>query len=181
MAKIAIFGSKDVKANSFEWQSAKELGNILCNNGFDLILSGNSGIMEAAFINCDNSIKKIHVMIEGDSPNQYANEVIKTKDYFSRLIKVLQLADAYIILPGGTDTFLGFAAAWALSEQSLIVDKPLIAVGEMWSELVQTMAFYNESIIEHFDKVTTTESAEEASYYVINYFKDRSNINGTDI
>jgi len=179
MAKIAIFGNSVAQDGSFEWDSAKYLGEILSNNGFDIITGGYAGVMEAAFVNCSNNVQKIGVITENSQPNNYVTEIIKTKDYFNRLLKLLELADAYIVLPGGTGTFLEFAAVWAFTEREIIKDKPLITVGEMWNELIQTMAFYNESIIEHFDKVATTETAEDAAFFVISYFKDRNLNNGS--
>lgn len=181
MAKIAIFGNSVATEGSFEWESAKYLGETLSKNGFDIITGGYSGIMEAVFVNCSDNIQKIGVIIENSEPNKYVSEIIKTKDYINRLLKMLELADAYIVLPGGTGTFLEFAAVWALSERKIITDKPLITVGEMWNELIQTMAFYNESIIEHFDKVATTETAEDAAFFVISYFNNRVINNGPNI
>lgn len=181
MAKVAIFGNSKALEGSFEWESAKHLGENLSNNGFDIITGGYAGIMEAAFVSCNDNVKKIGVIIENTEPNKYVNEIVKTKDYINRLLKLLELADAYIVLPGGTGTFLEFAAVWSLTEREIIKDKPLITVGEMWNELIQTMAFYNESIIEHFDKVATTETAEDAAFFVITYFNDRNTNNGSYI
>lgn len=181
MAKVAIFGNGLAREGSFEWESAKYLGEALSSNGFDIITGGYAGVMEAAFINCSNNVKKIGVITENSEPNKYVSEIVKTKDYINRLLKLLELADAYIVLPGGTGTFLEFAAVWALTERDIIKDKPLITVGEMWNELIQTMAFYNESIVEHFDKVATTETAEDAAFYLISYFNDRITNNGSDI
>lgn len=173
MAKVAIFGSRVANKESIDWQNAKYLGRVLSNAGFDIITGAYGGIMEAAFSDCNDNVKKIGVVIEGKTPNKYVTEVYKTKDYFSRLNKLLELADAYIVLPGGTGTFLEFAAVWALKERGVIDNKPLIAIGDMWSEIFQIMAFYNERIIEHFDKVATMDNAEEAATFIINFFKEK--------
>lgn len=170
MSIIAIFGNSFATSKSSEWQNAEYIGKKLSEN-FDILTGGKTGVMEAAFAQCSENTRKIGIIMENETPNKYVTEVIKMKSYLERMNKLAEMADAYVVLSGGTGTLLEFALVWALTERNIIKRKPIIVVGEMWNEIIQTMAFYNEHIIDTYNNVIMAENADYAIDYINKFFE----------
>jgi len=158
---VAIFGNANAKPNSYEWDLAKQLGEELSKRGYNIVTGGYSGVMEAAYINAKDNIEKIGVILKDTQPNQYVNKVIEVDDYISRLLKLVEIADIYIVLPGGTGTLLEFSMVWALKERNLLGDKKIIVMGEEWYELIDMMAFYNEKVLDNLNIINKAENVED--------------------
>lgn len=158
---VAIFGNANAKPNSYEWDVALKLGEELSNRGYNVVTGGYSGVMEAAYINAKDNIEKIGVILKDTQPNQYVNKVIVVDDYISRLLKLVEIADIYIVLPGGTGTLLEFSMVWALKERNLLGDKKIIVMGEEWYELIDMMAFYNEKVLDNLNIINKAENVED--------------------
>jgi len=158
---VAIFGNANAKPNSYEWDIALNLGEELSNRGYNVVTGGYSGVMEAAYINAKDNIEKIGVILKDTQPNQYVNKVIVVDDYISRLLKLVEIADIYIVLPGGTGTLLEFSMVWALKERNLLGDKKIIVMGEEWYELIDMMAFYNEKVLDNLNIINKAENVED--------------------
>lgn len=165
---VAIFGNANAKPNSYEWDTALKLGEELSKRGYNIVTGGYSGVMEAAFINANNNIEKIGVIIKDTPPNQYVNKVIEVDSYISRLLKLVEIADIYIVLPGGTGTLLEFSMVWALKERNLLGDKKIIVMGEEWYELIDMMAFYNENVLDNLNIINKAENVEDVIQLVEN-------------
>jgi len=158
---VAIFGNANASPNSYEWDVAKQLGEELSKRGYNIVTGGYSGVMEAAYINAKDNIEKIGVILKDTQPNQYVNKVIVVDDYISRLLKLVEIADIYIVLPGGTGTLLEFSMVWALKERNLLGDKKIIVMGEEWYELIDMMAFYNEKVLDNLNIINKAENVED--------------------
>ena len=173
MATITIFGSAFSTEDSYEWKKAFNAGRILSGNGINIATGGYKGVMEAASKGCgDSSTDRIGVILEDSEPNPYINKVVKTNSYFERLIKLIEIGDSYLVLPGGSGTLLEIAAVWALKDRNLLGDKIIVTIGDMWNEIKQIIGFYNENIVEHFDTVYCAESLDEALNLLINHLKE---------
>ncbi|MHC4104192.1 MAG: LOG family protein, partial [Planctomycetota bacterium] len=58
-----------------------------------------------------------------------------------RLDKLIELGQAYVVLPGGTGTLLELAKVWELKNKGFLPpDKPIILVGRFWKPLVDLVA-----------------------------------------
>jgi len=158
---VAIFGNANASPNSYEWDVALKLGEELSNRGYNVVTGGYFGVMEAAYINAKDNIEKIGVILKDTQPNQYVNKVIVVDDYISRLLKLVEIADIYIVLPGGTGTLLEFSMVWALKERNLLGDKKIIVMGEEWYELIDMMAFYNEKVLDNLNIINKAENVED--------------------
>ena len=171
MATITIFGSSICRENSYEYDTADLLGSMIGQAGFDIATGGYDGVMEAALKGASvYNVKRIGITTEyykDKQKNNFVTEEIKTQTYFERLKELFTIADAYIILPGGTGTLLELAMVWAFKDRGLIGNKKIVVIGEQWSEVLQTMSFYNESILEKAGLIFQAETAKEAVDYLI--------------
>ena len=142
---IAIFGTSNTSDGDEIFQLAEKVGRILAENGFTIANGGYGGTMLAAAKGAAQAEgKTIGVTCSAfgrGGANQYVTDQIHTESLQERLGKLLELADAYIVLPGGTGTLLELAQVWELKNKHLAhTQKPVIIVTGFWNELVKMMA-----------------------------------------
>ena len=153
MATIAIFGSSNTQEGAYDYETAYYLGKELSGKGYDIVTGGYGGIMEAALKGATEGGEARRIGITTDfyedkEKNPYIGEEIRTATYEGRLSKLVEIGDAYIILPGGTGTLMEMAYIWALKTRNMLKEKPFLCIGEQWHEMIQTMSFYNESVLD---------------------------------
>ena len=178
MPVITILGASSSLEGSYEYDTALYLGKMLASAGIDIATGGYMGIMEAALKGASSTnVRRIGVTTQFYSTkvkNDYVSEEISTKTYWDRFNKLVEIGDAYIMLPGGTGTLAELANIWLLKSRSLIPDKPFVCIGEQWNEVIQTVVFYSESALEHMKYLKILESAEDAVEYLLSEFKSRN-------
>lgn len=181
MLKVSIFGSALAKEGSFEYESALYIGRTLAENGIDIVTGGYTGVMEAALKGAYHlNVRKIGVTTRfypDKNRNPYVVEEIQTETYIERLLKLLELGDAYIVLPGGTGTLAEFAIIWAFKSRGIIGDKPFACLGEQWNEIAQTMAFYSDSVVDNLSFIKIVESPDDAIDFVLERFNEQKQVN----
>lgn len=166
MAIITVFGSSNALPDSIEYYLAEELGNALAEKGFNIATGGYNGVMEAVLKGASAfDIERIGVLskdLNTRQTNKYLNKIITVDSYLDRLKKLIEIGDNYIVLPGGTGTFLELAAVWALKERGIILNKKIVLIGEQWEEVLQTMMFYSEKLIDGTRLLDHVETIQEA-------------------
>jgi uncharacterized protein (TIGR00730 family) len=125
MKNIAVFcassaGLEDIYANE-----ARKLGEILVNKGFGLVYGGASrGLMDVVA----NAVLRNGGKVIGIIPRMLADleiaknectEIIYTSTMHERKVKMLEIADAVVILPGGFGTLDEMFEALTLSQLNL--------------------------------------------------------------
>lgn len=139
---VSVFGSSRVPQGSAEYQTAYSVGKLLAEAGCAVCNGGYGGTMEASARGAKEAGgKTIGVVTEVFSveANPFIDEKIVTKSLIERLMKLIELGDAYIVLRGGTGTLLELAAVWEHINKRLIAEKPIITVGTFWSGVITTM------------------------------------------
>ncbi len=168
---ITIFGSAVPKENEVQYNFAYQLGAALAKEGFNICTGGHKGIMEAASKGAyDNNgfVYGVTIDLWVSKPNPFITTEIKEKKLFDRITKLLELGDAYIILQGGTGTFLEFAAVWEYANKNLQKEKPIICHSQMWKKIVDVM---NEQLItekRRTDLVKCFDSVDDIVGYLKN-------------
>ena len=170
MSVVAVLGGSNFAEGSLEYDSAVYVGKMLAEAGHDLLTGGYDGIMEAALKGAaDFPVKKIGVVTDFNPQrpiNSYVTEVIKTDSYLDRVRAMIDMSDAFVVLPGDIGTLLQLAAVWALKERNMIDPKPLICVGDQWFEVIQTMSFYSEEVLDSNSNIYHCEVAEDVADYL---------------
>lgn len=73
--------------------------------------------------------------------NEFVTTEVVTESLDERLKKLLELGDAYVILPGGTGTLLELAMVWELKNKGFLNgEKPIILLERFWQPLVELIA-----------------------------------------
>lgn len=139
---VTIFGSSKPQAGEPDYEIARKLGRLLAEAGFTICNGGYGGTMEAAARGAKEAGgSTIGVTMEFVNPraNQWTDETIVVKSLVDRLMKLIELGDAYVVLRGGTGTLLELAAVWELMNKRAIRSRPVVVVGEFWNSTVETV------------------------------------------
>ena len=139
---VSVFGSSRPKQGDPEYLLAYDMGKGLAKAGYTVCNGGYGGIMEATARGAkDSGGQTIGIVTEVFSAkaNSYIDRPIITKTLNERLLKLVELGDAYVVLRGGTGTLLELSTAWEYINKKIIEERPIVVVGEFWSPIIETM------------------------------------------
>ncbi|MBN1397606.1 MAG: LOG family protein [Bacteroidetes bacterium] len=140
---VTVFGSSKPIEGDEEYRLAYEVGKHLVANGFTVCNGGYSGIMEASARGAKEAGgKTIGVTFNnhfGKTSNSWIDEEILKPTLIERMLKLVELGDAYVVLKGGTGTLLELAAVWEFINKKFIKERPVILIGNFWNDVVETM------------------------------------------
>lgn len=143
MAKtVSVFGSSRPSEGSPEYQQALEVGKLLARAGFTICNGGYAGIMEASARGAREAKgTTIGITVEffPRPANRWIDKEIRAKTMLERLSILVDSADAYVILKGGTGTLLELAYVWEFINKKMIEEKPIVIVGTFWSGVIETL------------------------------------------
>lgn len=138
---VAVFGTARAGRGDSAYKLAYEIGKLLAQSGFTVINGGYGGTMLAAAKGASQAGgKTIGVVCSAFSgePNEYISRKIVTDSLDDRLDTLIKLAQAYVVLPGGTGTLLELAKIWELKNKGFLNrSKPIILVGDFWKPLLE--------------------------------------------
>jgi len=137
---ITIFGSSAPLPGDPNYLQAYDLGQALASAGYDIANGGYSGAMAASA----QGAKQAHAHTTGvtcdafgrGGPNQWIDKEIRTKDLNQRLTTLINLAHAYVVLPGSTGTLLEIAMAWELINKHFLPQRPIIFLSTYWQPVI---------------------------------------------
>lgn len=143
--RVAIFGSARTKPSDDAYKKAFELAEAIGEMGIDMVTGGGPGIMEAANAghsqgDKDKVTENIGLTIRLPHEAQ-GNEYLEIREHFnnfsSRLSRFVDLASAFVIMPGGIGTVLELFYVWQLMQVKHIPNRPIILYGKMWEKLLK--------------------------------------------
>ena len=168
---ITIFGSSQPKPGEEEYELAYKLGAMLGRNEFSVCSGGFQGIMDAVSKGAtENGGDAIGVTVDlfSAAPSKYLTREIKCDSLFSRIEKMVELGEAYIILRGGTGTLVEFSIVWEYINKNLMQSKPIFAHGEMWKPVVESIDQRMEFEGRQTNMVKHLENIEDCETELIN-------------
>ncbi|MBN1766542.1 MAG: LOG family protein [Sedimentisphaerales bacterium] len=159
---IVIFGSSEPEPDSDEYQQALELGRLLAGEGYRIANGGYGGIMAATAQGAKEAGgQTIGVTCEAfgrAGANPWTDEKITTTELSQRLQTLINLGDAYIVLPGSTGTLLELAACWEMINKHFLPMRPILCVGPYWKPVIDVITGYhaeNGSCIKYVKSLET--------------------------
>jgi uncharacterized protein (TIGR00725 family) len=143
MSKIVtVFGSARIDMASDEYKLAYALGYGLAKAGYTVCNGGYGGAMEASAKGAKESGgSTIGVAFDtpGRTQNTWIDKIVQTGPLSDRLLKLVELGDAYVVLRGGTGTLLELACVWEFVNKGIIGRKPIIIMGSFWQPVVESL------------------------------------------
>jgi len=144
---IAVFGtSKALKEGDAEYDAGRRLGGLLARAGYTVETGGYHGTMEAVSRGAKEAGGRVVGVTTSlfdavrTGPNPYLDEEIKFPTLFQRLHYLVTSATAWVALPGGIGTLSEVALAWSLMQAGELARRPLVVVGAMWREWLQSFS-----------------------------------------
>jgi len=161
---ISIFGTSKASPGDDIFIEAEQIGFHLAKKGFTIANGGYGGTMLASAAGAvkagGRAIGVTCTAFGRSGPNKHITQNIATNSLPERLNKLLDLADGYLVLTGGTGTLLELATIWELKNKHFPnADKPIIIMGRFWKPLLQLMASADPDCVRH---VEIADSAQEA-------------------
>lgn len=149
--RVAIFGDADAKKTDQHFIDAYNTAKILAENGYIIVNGGGPGVMLAATQGAKAGGGRVETVIldpkkkmanyEGINKDNddLSDKIIRTKDYPSRLNKLVEVADAFVIFNGGVGTLSEIGLTWEMAKFEYGKHEPLIFFGEQLEELIDTL------------------------------------------
>ena len=159
---ITVFGSSVPKPGEEEYETAYKLGKLLAKNNFDVCSGGYYGIMDAVSKGAaEGGSKAIGITVKTFNRNssEYLTEEIVANTLFERIDKLIEIADGYIVLRGGTGTLVELSVVWEYINKDIMELKPIACHGKMWQPLVEEidnrMKFERRKtgVVKHFSDI----------------------------
>jgi uncharacterized protein (TIGR00725 family) len=138
-----------------QYTIAYEVGAALAHAGYIVCNGGYGGTMEASAIGAKNAGgATIGIVTDYFSrvPNTWIDTTITLPTMIDRLMDLVNRADGYVVLEGGTGTLLELACVWELMNKSVIREKPIVVVGDFWDGVIETLK--NELVFEGLENCT---------------------------
>jgi uncharacterized protein (TIGR00730 family) len=170
---ITIFGTSKAKDGDKVFNLAYEFGKLCAEAGFTIANGGYDGTMLAAAKGSKQAGgKTIGVTCSAfgrKGPNGFITETIVTENLAQRVAKLVEIGDAYAVLPGGTGTLLELAEIWELVNKGFVKPaKPIILMQDFWRPLVELMAVDDPGCVNY---IKIASGAKEAINILKEYWK----------
>lgn len=136
---VTVFGSSRPVPGDPEYETARQLGDELARSGFGVCTGGYGGTMEAVSrgaAEAGGRVLAVTARVFGRSANRWVAEDTVVETWRDRLFKLIELGDAYVVLPGGTGTLAELAVVWEMLNKRVLGPRPLVLVGQFWRPLV---------------------------------------------
>ena len=160
MKIISVFGASAPRPGSAAYAEAMAMGGRLAQAGFAVATGGYRGVMEAASRGAADSgghvigvtCGLLESWIEGMKANPWVKEEIKFASLRERLYHLVEFCDAAVALGGGVGTLSEVALTWSLLQTGEIKPKPLILVGPLWRDTMDTFLARADGFIRAHDQ-----------------------------
>jgi uncharacterized protein (TIGR00725 family) len=146
--KVAFFGDATIKFRDEAYILAFNTAKLLAENGYIIINGGGPGIMEASTLGAKKGGGQVELVVldPKKEPENYeginkknvklANKITYTSNYPSRLNKLIEIADAFVIFKGGTGTLSEAGLVWELAKFDHGHHEPIIFFGKEWQHII---------------------------------------------
>ncbi len=172
MKIISVFGGSSPRPGSAAYVEATDMGGRLAQAGFAVATGGYGGVMEAASRGAADSgghvigvtCGLLESWIEGMKANAWVKEEIKFASLRERLYHLVEFCDAAVALGGGVGTLSEIALTWSLMQTGEIKAKPLILVGPLWRDTMDTFISHADGFIrpQHQELLSFAADVDEA-------------------
>jgi uncharacterized protein (TIGR00730 family) len=171
---VTVFGSARIKADTPEYQLAREMGAGIARLGFTVMTGAGPGLMEAA----NRGAKEIGGRSVGcnirlpfeQQPNEYLDRCVTLNYFFVRKTLLIKYSYAFVVMPGGAGTLDELFEALTLIQTGKIQNFPIVVMGtEYWRALVsvlEKMAQLGTISVADLQLVYVTDSVEEALEHI---------------
>ncbi len=173
---ISVFGSHMPRPGSDDYELGRQLGQALAAAGYAVATGGYSGAMSAASQGASEAgglvIGVSSAQVESTRAtklNRWVKVHIRYETLEERLRHLVKNNDGMVVLPGGIGTLSEFALAWSFIQVGEMSRRPLVLLGQMWSETLSS--FVSELYITRpdLDLAYVAYNVQDAVDYIQSY------------
>ena len=142
MKQVTVFGSAKCPVDSEDYQLAYQIGRVLGQADLNLINGGYSGVMEASAkgaLEGGSSTTGVTLKQFTFPANQFIQAEVRAESYWERLDYLIQKGDAYVVLKGGTGTFVELAMVAELMLKDFSEPRPILVYNPFWRPVIETL------------------------------------------
>ena len=137
---VTVFGSARIPETHKYYEAARQLGQLLAENGHAVITGGGPGIMEAAnkgsFEYGGRSIGFNITLSHEQHPNPYLTDMVQFEYFFARKVMLAMASKVYVIFPGGFGTMDELTEIVILMQEGKMPKMPIFFYGKsFWRPL----------------------------------------------
>ena len=174
---VAVFGSSEPAPGSPPYREAEEVGRLLARAGYVVVNGGYGGVMEASARGAREAGGSTvgvttRVFQSRGSANRFIDREIQEPDLLARTGRLVEEADAFVVLPGKSGTLAEWAFLMALRRSDLLGSKPVVLMGDGWGEILQHLRHLEILGEPECAACHTTDTPEMAVSAVIRCLKD---------
>jgi len=165
---VTVFGSSTIEVDGAQYSEGIVAGRLLAEAGFTVATGGYGGLMEAASKGAAEREGEVigvtvpSVFADRTGANDFVTREIAAPSLMERVEVLTDLAAGFLVFPGSLGTMTELMAAWNLNYVARFNGgdlKPVVTVGQPWSDLVPTLATV---LATDAEMLSTRDSAEEA-------------------
>jgi uncharacterized protein (TIGR00730 family) len=167
---VACMGFANAGGSDPLYKEAYGVGKALAEAGFVVANGGGPGVMRASSEGAKSVGGKVVgvtfypkdiAIFEGRDKNNPIDEEMVGANYLERTLKLLDVAQAYVIFKGGTGTISEFGMAWGLARLYFGHHKPLILYGKFWENIMAAFLANMRMRPEEFQVYRVVDTPEE--------------------
>jgi uncharacterized protein (TIGR00730 family) len=141
---VTVFGSARSPADSWEYQLAQALGEVLGGAGVPVITGGGPGVMEAVnsgAFNVGGESAGLNIRLPSEQvPNGFTTRCVNFRYFLTRKYFLLRYSFAFVVFPGGFGTVDELFELLVLYNTDRTERRPIILMGSwFWKDLLQWM------------------------------------------
>jgi uncharacterized protein (TIGR00730 family) len=181
MKNVAVFCASSTGLDNIYVDEAKKLGEMLVSEGFGLVYGGASrGLMNVvadAVLRKGGKVTGIipYLLADMDIAKNECTEIIFTSTMHERKVKMFEIADAVVILPGGFGTLDEMFEALTLSQLNLF-SAPIGLLNidgyyDLLIELLDNMVAKGFLEIQNKNRLIVSSSVNELIEKIISTYK----------
>ena len=142
---VSVFGTSRTGPGEPAFAEAEQLGRTLAEAGFVVANGGYGGAMLASAKGAAEAggtvIGVTCSAFKRSVANEYVSREIRTDSLDERLATLVRIAQAYVVLPGGTGTLLELASVWELKNKKFLDgDTPIVLLGDFWKPVADVVS-----------------------------------------
>lgn len=150
--RVAFFGDADAKPTDQHFIDTYNASKLLAENGYIIVNGGGPGVMLASTLGAKAGKGKVELVIidekvdmgehyenSSEENKSNASKIYRTERIEDRTTKLIEIADAYIIMKGGTGTMAELSLVWEKAKFDYGNHEPVIFMGKFWHEVIETI------------------------------------------
>jgi uncharacterized protein (TIGR00730 family) len=165
---VTVFGGSRIGPGSDEYAAALQLGRALAERGLSVVTGGYSGTMEAVSRGAKEAGGQtigitVEILARTALPNAWLDQEVRTAALLERIDKMVELGDAYVVLPGGAGTLVELGVVWNLAILGALHGKPIVVVGDGWRQVLATLVEHLHTVEADLRWLTFVPDAQAAA------------------